>query len=37
MPGGDELDAKVSRQVEAAVKSADVVLFVVDAVRRVDR
>jgi GTPase len=31
MPGGDELDAKVSRQVEAAVKSADVVLFVVDA------
>lgn len=31
MPGGDELDAKVSRQVEAAVKEADVVLFVVDA------
>ena len=31
MPGGDELDAKVSRQVEAAVKDADVVLFVVDA------
>ncbi len=31
MPGGDELDAKVSRQVEAAVKGADVVLFVVDA------
>ena len=31
MPGGDELDVKVSRQVEAAVKGADVVLFVVDA------
>jgi GTP-binding protein len=31
MPGGDDLDAKVSRQVEAAVKDADVVLFVVDA------
>jgi GTP-binding protein len=31
MPGGDALDAKVSRQVEAAVKGADVVLFVVDA------
>jgi len=31
MPGGDELDAKVSRQVEAAVKEADVVLFIVDA------
>ncbi len=31
MPGGDALDAKVSRQVEAAVKAADVVLFVVDA------
>ena len=31
MPGGDALDAKVSRQVEAAVKDADVVLFVVDA------
>ena len=31
LPGGTELDAKVSRQVEAAVKSADVVLFVVDA------
>lgn len=31
MPGGDELDVKVSRQVEAAVKDADVVLFVVDA------
>ena len=31
MPGGDELDVKVSRQVEAAVKDADVVLFIVDA------
>jgi GTP-binding protein len=31
MPGGDVLDAKVSRQVEAAVQEADVVLFVVDA------
>jgi GTP-binding protein len=31
MPGGDVLDAKVSRQVEAAVREADVVLFVVDA------
>ncbi len=31
MPGGNDLDAKVSRQVEAAVKDADVVLFVVDA------
>ena len=31
MPGGDALDAKVSRQVEAAVQDADVVLFVVDA------
>ena len=31
MPGGDELDTKVSRQVEAAVDTADVVLFVVDA------
>ncbi|MBU6316526.1 MAG: ribosome biogenesis GTPase Der [Acidobacteria bacterium] len=31
LPGGTELDAKVSRQVEAAVKNADVVLFVVDA------
>ena len=30
MPGGTELDAKVSRQVEAAVRSADLVLFVVD-------
>ena len=31
LPGGSELDEKVSRQVEAAVKEADVVLFVVDA------
>ncbi len=31
LPGGNDLDAKVSRQVEAAVKTADVVLFVVDA------
>jgi GTP-binding protein len=31
LPGGTELDAKVSRQVEAAVRSADVVLFVVDS------
>jgi GTP-binding protein len=31
MPGGDDLDAKISRQVEAAVRDADVVLFVVDA------
>ncbi|MFM8954508.1 MAG: ribosome biogenesis GTPase Der [Actinomycetota bacterium] len=31
MPGGSELEAKVSRQVEAAVRDADLVLFVVDA------
>jgi len=31
LPGGNDLDAKVSRQVEAAVKPADVVLFIVDA------
>ena len=31
MPGGDDLDEKVSRQVEAAVSSADLVLLVVDA------
>jgi len=31
LPAGSELDEKVSRQVEAAVKQADVVLFVVDA------
>jgi GTPase len=30
MPDGDALDAKVSRQVEEAVREADVVLFVVD-------
>jgi GTP-binding protein len=29
-PGGGDLEAKVSRQVEAAVRSADLVLFVVD-------
>ena len=31
LPGGNELDEKVSRQVEAAVQSADLVMFVVDA------
>jgi GTP-binding protein len=31
MPGGDDLESKVSRQVEAAVDEADLVLFVVDA------
>lgn len=30
LPQGSELDAKVSRQVEAAVRSANLVLFVVD-------
>ena len=30
LPGGTELDAKVSRQVEAAVRAADLVLFLVD-------
>ena len=30
MPGGSELDAKVSRQVEAAVRNANLVIFVVD-------
>ncbi len=30
LPKGSELDAKVSRQVEKAVRSADLVLFVVD-------
>lgn len=30
LPSGSELDAKVSRQVEAAVKAAHLVLFVVD-------
>ncbi len=29
-PGGDTLEEKVSRQVEAAVRTADLVLFVVD-------
>jgi GTPase len=31
MPGGDDLDQKVSRQSEMAVRQADLVLFVVDA------
>jgi GTP-binding protein len=31
MPAGSDLEAKVSRQVESAVRDADVVLFVVDA------
>ncbi len=31
LPGGSDLDAKVSRQVETAVREADVVMFVVDA------
>lgn len=31
MPGGSELDEKVSRQVEAAVRGADLVVFLVDA------
>jgi GTP-binding protein len=31
LPGGNDLDAKVSRQVEQAVRAADVVLLVVDA------
>jgi GTPase len=31
MPGGSDLDEKVSRQVEAAVAEADLVLFLVDA------
>jgi GTP-binding protein len=30
MPGGSELDSKVSRQVEEAARAADLVLFVVD-------
>jgi GTP-binding protein len=30
MPGGSDLDVKVSRQVESAVDDADLVLFVVD-------
>jgi GTP-binding protein len=32
MPGGTELDAKVSRQSERAIRDADAVLLVVDAV-----
>lgn len=31
MPGGDDLESKVSKQVENAVDEADLVLFVVDA------
>lgn len=31
MPDGNELEDKVSRQVEAAVKEADIILFVVDS------
>lgn len=31
LPGGSELDKKVSRQVEEAVKSASLVIFMVDA------
>ncbi len=31
MPGGSDLDEKVSRQVEEAVRGADLVLFMVDA------
>ncbi|MEO5901508.1 MAG: ribosome biogenesis GTPase Der, partial [Ilumatobacteraceae bacterium] len=31
LPGGSDLDEKVSRQVETAVRTADVVLFLVDA------
>ena len=31
MPGGSMLDSKVSRQVEAAAREADLVLFLVDA------
>lgn len=31
MPSGSDLDDKVSRQVEAAVEEADLVLFIVDA------
>ena len=32
LPGGSDLESKVSRQVEAAVRGADLVVFVVDAV-----
>ena len=31
LPGGSDLDEKVSRQVEAAVRHADVVLFLVES------
>ncbi len=31
LPGGNDLDAKVSRQSEVAIKEADVIVFVVDA------
>jgi GTP-binding protein len=31
LPGGSDLDAKVSRQVEKAVEAADLVVFLVDA------
>ncbi len=31
MPGGEDLDVKVSKQVEAAVREADIILFTVDA------
>ncbi|MTB08116.1 MAG: GTP-binding protein, partial [Actinobacteria bacterium] len=31
LPTGGELEAKISRQVEAAVRDSDLVLFVVDA------
>ncbi|NDF69066.1 MAG: GTP-binding protein, partial [Actinobacteria bacterium] len=31
MPGGSALDSKVSRQVEAAAREADLVIFLVDA------
>lgn len=31
MPGGSALDSKVSRQVEAAARAADIVIFLVDA------
>ena len=30
LPAGSELDAKVSRQVEAAVRSADLIIFLTD-------
>jgi GTP-binding protein len=31
MPGGSQLDSKVSRQVETAAREADIVIFLVDA------